>query len=142
MRQLLLLSLVWAAISSPLKAIVIFGGGSAANTVAPTGGAGGDPGWGNVGTVNGATGVYLGNYGGGFWALTASHVSGGDITLLGNTYTYVTGSATVVLNGNGSETDMTLFRVSSDPSIASPSITNLALASVAPSPVWTSSNAR
>jgi len=135
MRQLFLFCLALFSVGSPLKAIVIYGGGSVANTVAPTGGANGDPGWGNIGSVNGATGVYLGNYGGSFWALTASHVSGGDLALLGNTYTYVPGSSTVILNGDNSQTDLTLFRISSDPSIASPSITNLNLAATLPSPV-------
>lgn len=51
-------------------------------------GAPGISGWDYVGTVNGASGVYLGNH----WVMTAGHVGAGDFTLQGSTYNAVGGS--------------------------------------------------
>ena len=58
------------------------------NTTAPGSGA---P-WNHVGTIGGASGVYLGAFGDGYWVLTAAHVGLGNITLNRVTYTAVSGS--------------------------------------------------
>ncbi len=94
-------------------AIVIHGGTGTQNFSAPTAGEGGDPGFANVGD----RGVYLGNYGGNFWVLTATHVGAGNIFLNGSTRTFVGGSAVTVLNGDNSATDLTLYRISTDPGL-------------------------
>jgi hypothetical protein len=66
-------------------------------------------GWDYVGSVNGASGVYLGNG----WVLTAGHVGAGNFTLAGNVYDY-TGSSYTFPNGiSGTNlADLTLFRIS------------------------------
>jgi hypothetical protein len=94
-------------------ALVIHGGTGTENFAAPTVGDGGDPGYANVGD----RGVYLGNYGGNFWVLTATHVGAGNIKLGGTTYTMVGGSSVAVLNNDTSPTDLTLFRISTDPGL-------------------------
>ena len=102
--------------SSPAARALVIAGGSAANNS--------DPGtglpWANVGSVGGASGVYLGSYGGSYWALTASHVVGSgsslaNLVLNSGTFNFVPGSGVVVRNGDNSTTDLTLFRVSTDP---------------------------
>ncbi|MDI1335048.1 MAG: hypothetical protein PSU94_02595 [Lacunisphaera sp.] len=101
------------------RALVINGGlaGNASNSGS------GLP-WNNVGSVNGASGVYLGSYGGSYWALTASHVVGsgsslGNLVLNSGTFNFVPGSGVIVLNGDNSTTDLTLFRISTDPGLSS-----------------------
>ena len=110
--SLVLLCTPWA------RALVIAGGNGTQNFTAPTGtGFSSDPGFANVGTIHGLGGVYLGNYGGNYWVLTASHVGLGDLTLGGTTYSAVAGSAVGVQNSDGSGTDLTLFRIASDPGL-------------------------
>lgn len=92
------------------RAIVIAGGDGMQNSSAPPD----DPGFANVAS----NGVYLGNYGGNYWAITATHVGAGNMVLGGLTYTYVPGSALTVLNNDSSASDLTLFRISSDPGLA------------------------
>ncbi len=94
-----------------IRAVVIADVDGSGNVSAPAD----DPGWANVGRIGGASGVYLGNYGGQYWVLTASHVGAGDILLGSTTYSAVSGSSVGVLNGNGTPADLTLFRISSDP---------------------------
>lgn len=111
-----------------VSAIVIDGYTGTENFDAPGNGA---P-WAYVGSVGGATGVYLGNYGGNHWVLTASHVVGSgsglsNLVLHGTPYSFVPGSGVVVRNGDTSTTDLTLFRISGDPGLA-----NLQLASSTP----------
>src|SRR5262249_11495973 len=43
-------------------------------------------GWDYVGTIVGGSGVFLGNYAGSYWVLTAGHVGAGTFTLGGMTY--------------------------------------------------------
>ena len=90
-----------------------------------------DPGnapWNYVGSISGgASGVYLGAYGGNFWVLTAAHVGAGDFILGGTTYNAVSGSSFSVTNGDSSLADLTLFRISGNPGLA-----NLPVASSAP----------
>jgi hypothetical protein len=83
--------------------------------------------WSNVGTVGSASGIYLGTFGGGYWALTAAHVGVGNLTLGGTTYQAVAGSSVRVLNADNSNTDLVLFRLASNPGLA-----NLRLASTNP----------
>jgi hypothetical protein len=112
----------------PARALILYGS-PGGHTVAPGNGA---P-WDNVGSVNGATGIYLGSFTTGYWVLTANHVGAGTITLAGNSYTVVGGSA-VQLNNSGiygltDNVDLKLFRISADPMLG-----NLNLASTTPIP--------
>lgn len=101
------------------RAVIVAGLDGTQNTTAPAD----DPGWANVGS----TGVYLGNFNGGHWVLTATHVGAGSISFSTGTYTAVSGSAITVRNGDNSTTDLLLYRISSDPGLPS-----LTLASAAP----------
>jgi hypothetical protein len=83
----------------------------------------GTPTWGYVGSLNDGGGVYLGDYNGTNWVLTASHVGSGEFTLDGTTYDPIGGSAITLTNGDGSLTDLTLFQIS-----GTPDLPNLALA--------------
>jgi hypothetical protein len=100
------------------RALVIAGSDGTQNTTNPGGGL---P-WDHVGSIGGASGVYLGAFGGGYWVATATHVGAGDFTLGSTTYSVASGSAVQV-----SGSDLTLFRLSSDPGLA-----NLTLATTAP----------
>ncbi len=100
-------------------AIVIHGGTGTENFGNPLTGV---P-WTHVGSVGGASGVYLGNYGGNHWVLTASHVVGSgsslsNLVLDGVPFSFVPGSGVVVRNGDNSTTDLTLFRISGDPGLS------------------------
>ena len=80
-----------------------------------------DPGtapWNYVGDVNGASGVFLGDYGGNYWVLTAAHVGAGSFVLNGVTYNAISGSAFSIFNSDNSLADLTLFRISSGPALA------------------------
>lgn len=80
------------------------------NTSAPTGinGQPSDPGFANIGSVKGSSGVYLGNG----WVLTARHVGAGSFTTgTGTTYQYQDGTA-----HNITGTDLTLFKLTATPS--------------------------
>ena len=81
---------------------------STANTNAPPDGS---P-WANVGTVNDASGVYLGAG----WALTADHVGPGNLNLDGLTFTY-DGTSQRLTNSDGTPTDMVMFHLSALPSL-------------------------
>jgi hypothetical protein len=61
-----------------VQAVVIDSGKGQSNTRAPHN----DPGWGNIGTIDYMTGVYLGNH----WVLTAWHVGAKPIKLGGRLY--------------------------------------------------------
>ena len=87
------------------KAVIVAAGDGSQNTTAPTD----NPGWANVGLLNGATGVYLGSYANGYWVLTATHVGLGNITLGGTTYNAVGGSG-VQIGG-----DLFAYRIATDP---------------------------
>lgn len=111
---------LFLGLAPAVRAIVVAGGTGVEQFTAPTD----DPGWANVAS----NGVYLGNYGGSYWAITATHVGPGNMVLNGVTYTYVPGSAVPVLNGDNSTSDLTLFRLASDPGLPT-----LNLATVNPS---------
>ena len=100
---------LFLGLAATARALVIAGGNGTANFSAPSD----DPGWSNVAS----NGVYLGNYNGAYWAITATHVGPGDMVLGGQTYTYVPGSAVPVLNANSSTSDLTLFRLASNPGL-------------------------
>lgn len=103
------------------------------NTIAPTNsdianwttgwGTAGVTGWNYVGTVNGASGVYLGNN----WVLTAGHVGAGTFSLSGTSYSVVAGSVQGILNTDGTPVDLTLFRLT-----LAPNLPSLTVASSAP----------
>lgn len=106
------------------RAVIVTGGNETQNTTAS--GAGG--GWSYVGTVNGASGVYLGNYDGNQWVLTAGHVGAGSFTLEGVTYDALADSAITLTLDGGVATDLTLFRLDGGPALPT-----LSLATVTPS---------
>jgi hypothetical protein len=105
------------------RAVEVSGG--TFNTTAPTStdipnwntgwGNGTVTGWNYVGTVNGASGVYLGNG----WAITAGHVGAGSLVLGGNTYSIVAGSAQGITNGDGSSADLVVFKLTLSPNLPS-----------------------
>jgi hypothetical protein len=66
--------------------------------------------WDNVGSINGASGVYLGNG----WVITARHVGAGNITFGSSTYS-PDGTAVPITNGDGTEADLLLFRLAQAP---------------------------
>ncbi len=108
---------VAVSLAPSARALVISSGNGTGNFT--------DPGyslpWDNVGKVNGASGVYLGQYGADYWVMTATHVGLGSIVLGNTTYTAVSGSA-VQIGG-----DLTIYRISTDPGLS-----NLALATSGP----------
>ena len=85
------------AITHSAQALVIYGGAAGQTT---------DPGdglpWDNVGN----TGVYLGAYDTGYWVITANHVGSGGITLGGDFYASLGGSAQRI-----GTTDLLLYRI-------------------------------
>jgi len=123
MRASLLLAACLGLATAPVgRAIVIYGGTGSENTTDPGGGL---P-WANVGSLNGATGVYLGVFGGVPWALTAAHVGAGTLTLESGAFA-AGGSAIVIRNPDNSPTDLAAF-----PLTTTPLLPNLSLASGAP----------
>jgi hypothetical protein len=106
------------------RAVILSGGDGSGNAT----GAGAGSGWDYVGSIGGASGVYLGDYGGSQWVLTAAHVGAGSFTLNNATYNYVPGTAVTLTNTDGTTVDLTLFRIDGNPGL-----TNLALSSSAPS---------
>lgn len=98
------------------QAVIIRGGDGAGNITAPSD----NPGWANVGVVNGASCVYLGNG----WVITAEHVwstgqtsasfGGTSYNILANSWHRLTDP------GNSSQAaDLGLFRLSSPPTLSS-----------------------
>jgi hypothetical protein len=98
-----------AVLALPARALVVAGVSLSATSSAPAD----DPGWANVGD----SGVYLGDFGGEYWVLTARHVGAGNITLGSTTYSPVANSSVIVKNGDNSNTDLLLFRISADPGL-------------------------
>lgn len=101
------------------RAVVVLSGAS--NTTAP----GGQPYFNNVGVVNGASGIYLGNR----WVLTAAHVAGtlpSAATFGGINYNAEAGTYQQLHNPGGygltSLTDLALFRLTTDPGLPTVSI--------------------
>jgi hypothetical protein len=88
-----------------------------------TTGDGAGDGWDYVGSIGGASGVYLGSYETGYWVLTAAHVGLGTFTLDGIAYPAVPGSG-VQIGG----ADLFVFRLESGP----PSLGPIEIASATP----------
>jgi len=94
----------------PISAGAVHVMGNTPNDSAP----GDDPGFANIGTLNGATAIYLGNG----WVLTASHVGGGTVTLGGVPYAQLSTPIQLTNQGAGGmtpNTDMILFQISVPP---------------------------
>lgn len=92
------------------QAVVINSASGTGNTNAPSD----DPGWSNVGYVNGGSGIYLGAG----WVLTAAHVGAGSITFAGVSYAPLAGSSVVLTNssiGRTTNTDLLMFQLASTP---------------------------
>jgi hypothetical protein len=126
MRASLLLAACLSLATAPVAhAIVIYGGSGTGNDSDPGGGL---P-WANVGSLNGATGVYLGVFGGVPWALTAAHVGAGTLQLESGSFA-AAGPAVSIRNPDNSPTDLAAFPLTTTPTL----LPNLSLASAAPAP--------
>lgn len=104
----------WAGDAS---AVIINAANGSGNTVAPVG----LPQFNNVGTVNGSSGIYLGDG----WVLTAHHVGAGAFTLPAvspTAFTVMPGTTQRLKNPDNSNTDLTVFRLNSTPLLPTLSI--------------------
>jgi hypothetical protein len=122
LRSLLMTILLGLALTAPYQAaaVLISTGDGTGNTTPP----GSDPGFQNVGVVNGLTGVYVGNG----WVLTANHVGEHPILLLGVSYDPVPGSSVRLQNPDATLADLIAFKLRKDPPLPA-----LTLATGAPS---------
>lgn len=125
----LLLAVLAAAVICPAGAVVVTTGVS--NTSTPVSPA--NPFFANVGQLNGASAVYLGNG----WVLTADHVAGSlpaSVTFGGTAYATQAGSWQQLLNPTGvgltTYADIVLFRLSSNPVGLSPVTVSAGVATV------------
>jgi hypothetical protein len=115
--------LVMVAVGFPLQnadAVLISTGDGTGNTTAPSN----DPGFSNVGVVNGLSGVYVRNG----WVLTANHVGEHPIVLDGVSWEPLVGSKVRILNADGTGADLIAFKLREKPGLP-----DLLLASSAPS---------
>jgi hypothetical protein len=112
LRPLLLAFVVQIAPS--LHAVIVAGGDGAQNST----GSGAGVGWSYVGTRGVGSAVYLGNFYGDNWVLTANHVGAGSFTLGGTTYGAIGGSTVRVQNTDLSVTDLILFKIDGTPGLA------------------------
>lgn len=94
-----IIALVLASI--PCSAVIVSGGRDGHTSAAGAG-----DGWGYVGQIGAASGVYLGEYGGSYWVLTNVHVGTGSFNVNGTSYGYIQDSATRIGNA-----DLMLFRI-------------------------------
>lgn len=108
-----------AFIAMPARAVIV---GATTTTTDP-----GTAAWNYVGSIGGASGVFLGNFGGSGWVLTAGHVGAGSFTLGINTYS-ATGTTFSNFTNNSVTADLTLFQINGMPGLA-----NLSLAALATS---------
>lgn len=118
-----------AALILPLplvRAVVISSGNGSGNTNAPSG-PNGDLGWNYVGSLNGASGVYLGGGNGLGWVLTANHVGFGNFTLNGTTYSAIAGSGQQI-----GSIDLYAFRITVGQGTGLSLLSNLTLAGTSP----------
>jgi autotransporter-associated beta strand protein len=101
------------------RAVIIYGGDGSGNTTAPSD----DPGWANVGYLNGASCVYLGNG----WVITAGHVGMGSPSFSSGSYADVPSSyARLVEPSTPSQTtDLCMFQLQANPSgLSTPTISS------------------
>ena len=115
-------AVVWLGVTLTAHAVVIDSGGP--NNTAP----GGQPYFGNVGVLNGASAIYLSNQ----WVMTASHVAGSlpaSVSFGGTSYATQAGSWQRLTNSGplSAFADIVLFRLAS-----SPGLPTLSLISSAP----------
>jgi hypothetical protein len=97
------------------NAMVLASGESSTNTSDPRI----EPALNHIGIVNnGESGVYLGNYHGKSWVLTANHVGPGSFELGAITYSAVAGSALQLLNPDSTPSDILLFQINGDPGLS------------------------
>ena len=120
-----------AALILPLhlvQAVVINSRTGSGNTNAPSG-PNGDLGWNYVGSLNGASGVYLGGGNGSGWVLTANHVGFGNLnfTLNGTTYSAIAGSGQQI-----GSIDLYAFRITVGQGTGLSLLSNLTLAGTSP----------
>jgi hypothetical protein len=101
-------SLILVGIASA-PAVIIEGGDGTGNTTAPTD----DPGWSNVGVLNGDSCVYLGNG----WVISASHVGLGSVTFGSSSYAAIGSSYTRLYDpSNPSQAaDLIMFQLQTTP---------------------------
>jgi len=117
------LAALFLSLTPAAHAVVINTLSGNGNTNAPAD----DPGWANVGYINGASGIYLGAG----WVLTAAHVGAGTITFSGTSYAPLAGTTVQLTNntiGRTTNTDLLMFQLASAPAGLGP----LTLASSAP----------
>lgn len=122
-RPLIVFSCLLLSGPMPAHGVVVQGGDGTQQTTP----AGAGPGWDYVGSLNGASGIFLGDYEGDYWVMTAGHVGAGVFTLAGVAYNPVAGSAVVVTNDAGEPLDLVLFKIG-----AAPLLPNLTLSGAAP----------
>ena len=91
------------------QAVIIVTGDGSGNTTAPSD----DPGFTSVGSVNGLSGVYLGNG----WVLTANHVGSGPMVFDGVTYPAVPGSWQRLSGSGPTPPDLAVLRMVGDPGL-------------------------
>src|SRR5574338_490885 len=91
----------------PAPAVIIDSGDGTGNTSQPAD----DPGWQNVGKVNGLNAVYLG-YG---WVITAGHVGFGNFELDGTVYPAVSNTWVQIPHSGSVLADLAVFRVNPPP---------------------------
>ena len=99
--------LAWIALPPTARAVLISVGDGTGNTSPPTA----DPGFANVGELNGLSGVYVRNG----WVLTAGHVGVGSILLGGVLYPAVPGSGVRFQNADSSVSDLLAFKLRERP---------------------------
>lgn len=114
------------------RAVIVGAGNGSGNTNAPSG-LWGDAGWSYVGKVNGGSGIYLGEYGGGNWVITAGHVfnDGGNRSFILN------GTSYDALSGSGiqiSGIDLYVYRISVGAGTGLSLLANLSLSGTSPTP--------
>jgi hypothetical protein len=102
--------------AAPAQAVIIQTTSGTNNTTAPAD----DPGWKNVSIRGNGTAVYLGDG----WVLTANHVTGGNMTFNGQTFSEVPGTAFALTNngvgGKTAYTDLKLLQINGIPTGVSP----------------------
>jgi trypsin len=95
----------------PAHAVILGKPDGSANTTAPAD----DPGWDRVGTVNGSSGVYLGEG----YVLSAKHVNAGDFTLGSTTYSIdSTYTPQYFETQPGMFADLVIYKILSAPSMS------------------------
>jgi hypothetical protein len=114
------------------RAVVIAAGDGSGNNALPST-AWSDQGWSYVGQVNGGSGIYLGEYGGGNWVLTAGHVyndgGNGSFSLNGTSYSAVSGSGIQI-----SGIDLYVYQITVGSGSGLSLLSNLSLAGTSPVP--------